>query len=192
MAGSRPNPVSTVWFGSRPMTAQARRHTSFSSSIWTYPVIDDSISMIDINRARCAASTPTAPRARWTARQHHRFSSPHHPYTDWHRGPVPAGTLAAQEPRQGLGHAARPYLRGRAEKARGSGQRQKPHRRPRSAGATRSVPTFCSPISWSRTCAPAPKAPARRACWTVSSIPSWKPRSAQRVYGGGEEVADID
>jgi hypothetical protein len=38
---------------------------------------------------------------------------------------------------------------------------------PTSAGATRSAPTCCSPISSSRTCAPASKAPARRAFSTA-------------------------
>jgi protein subunit release factor B len=40
--------------------------------------------------------------------------------------------------------------------------------RPTSAGATRSAPTFCSPTSWSRTCAPAMKAPTRKVCWTAT------------------------
>ncbi len=45
-----------------PYDSNARRHTSFSS-IWVYPVVDDSIN-IEINESRPAASTPTARLAR--------------------------------------------------------------------------------------------------------------------------------
>ena len=81
------------------------------------------------------------------ARQHDRFGGAHHPHPDRHRGRLPAGALAAQEPRHRLEHAARPALRGRAEEARGEGQRRGSRPRPTSAGATRSAPTCCSPTS---------------------------------------------
>ena len=41
------------------------------------------------------------------ARQHDRFGGAHHAHADRHRGRLPAGALAAQEPRHRLEHAAR-------------------------------------------------------------------------------------
>ena len=110
------------------------------------------------------------------ARQHHRFGGAHHASGDRHRGRLPGRALAAQEQGQGLGDAALAALRGRTEEARGRGQRRPKPPRPTSAGATRSAPTCCSPTRWSRTCAPASKARARRTCWTAISTSSWKRR----------------
>ena len=128
-----------------PYDSNARRHTSFAS-VWVYPVIDDTIE-IDVDESRCAHRYLSLVGLRRPARQHHRFGGPHHPYRDRHRGGLPAGALAAQEPGEGLGDAAVAPLRRRAEEARGEGQRRgRP--RPTSAGATRSAPTCCSPTSW--------------------------------------------
>ena len=82
------------------------------------------------------------------ARQHHRLGGAHHAHAHQHRGGEPAGALADQEPRHRLGHAEIAPLRAGAEEARGEGQRRPPPARPRSAGATRSAPTCCSPTSW--------------------------------------------
>ena len=51
-------------------------------------------------------------RRRRPARQQDRQRDPPHAHPDQHRGAVPAGPLPAQEPRHGLGHAARQALRG--------------------------------------------------------------------------------
>ena len=99
-------------------------------------------------RTRCAHRHLPLVGRRRPARQHHQFGGAHHPHPDRHRRRLPAGALAAQEPRHRVGDAARPALRGGA--ARSARQRPTPRRRrrPTSAGATRSAPTCCSPISW--------------------------------------------
>ena len=99
-------------------------------------------------RTTCAPTPIALRRRRRPARQQDRLRGAPHPHPDRHRRRLPAGALAAQEPRHGLGHAARPALRGGAEEARG--RRPTPIRPPRpiSAGATRSAPTCCSPIRW--------------------------------------------
>jgi hypothetical protein len=137
-----------------PYDSNARRHTSFEYLDLSG---DRRFHRDRHQRERLPHRHLPGIRRRRPARQHDRFCRAHHPQSDRHRGAVPAGTLAAQEPRQGLGHAARPSLRAELEKARGRGQRGSRRPRPRSAGVTRSAPTFCSPISWSRTCAPARK-----------------------------------
>ena len=87
-------------------------------------------------------------RRRRPARQHHQLGGAPDAHPDRHRRPVPERALAAQEPRDGLGDAARPALRGGTREARGRGVGRRRRRRPRSAGATRSAPTCCSPTSW--------------------------------------------
>ena len=111
------------------------------------------------------------------AHQHHRLGGAPDPHPDRHRRRLPERALAAQEPRHRVEDAARPALRGGAGEARGRRPRRRPRPRPTSAGATRSAPTSCSPTSWSRTCGPASRAPARRTCSTARCCPSWKPRS---------------
>ena len=66
------------------------------------------------------------------ARQQDRIGDPHHPSADRHRGRRAGGALAAQEPRQGDGAAARQALRRRAQ----------PSSMPRAppTGAARSAP----------------------------------------------------
>ena len=64
----KPKAVSIVWSGSRPMNA-ARRHTSFSS-VWVYPVVDDSINIVIMTRI--CGLIPTARQARRTACQSDR------------------------------------------------------------------------------------------------------------------------
>ena len=98
-------------------------------------------------RATCG-STPTGPRGRRPAHQHHRQRGPHHPPSHRHRRPVPEPALPAQEPRRGDEPAqgassTRPSCRS----ARPRPMRPRPAR-PTSAGATRSAPTCSSPISW--------------------------------------------
>jgi len=46
MVGQKQNWGFTGWCVSRPLTANARRHTSFAS-VWVYPVIDDRIDIRD-------------------------------------------------------------------------------------------------------------------------------------------------
>ena len=129
-----------------PFDSQARRHTSFSS-VWVYPVVDE-FDRDRHQRIRLPDRHLPLVGGRRPARQHDRLGRAHHPHADRHRRPVPAGALAAQEPRQGLGHAARPPLRGGTEEARGGGRVPRPRPSRTSAGATRSAPTCCSPTSW--------------------------------------------
>ena len=76
-------------------------------------------------RSRTCASTPTArraPAASTSTRPTRPCASPTSPTGI--AVACQAGALAAQEPRQGLGDAALAPLRGRAEEARGGGQRR--------------------------------------------------------------------
>ena len=82
------------------------------------------------------------------ARQQDGIGGPHHPPPERDRGRLPVGALAAQEPRDGVEHAAREALREGARGARGQGHRRLRPPRPTSAGATRSAPTSFSRIRW--------------------------------------------
>ena len=88
-----------------PFDSNARRHTSFSS-VTVYPVIDQSIE-IDIPEKDVRIDVYRASRRRRPARQQDRKRGAHHASADRHRGRLPDRTLAAPEPRQLLGHAAR-------------------------------------------------------------------------------------
>ena len=88
-------------------------------------------------------------RRRRPARQHHRLGGAHHASCR------PASRSPCQQERSQHKNRAiawemlqRAPLRAGAEEARGRGQRRPPPPRPRSAGATRSAPTCCSPTSW--------------------------------------------
>ena len=146
MAGPRPNPGVHRLVRISPFDSNARRHTSFAS-VWVYPVIDDRIE-IDVKESRLPHRHLSLIGRRRPARQHDRFGGAHHPYSVRHRRRLPGRALAAQEPGDRLEHAARAALRAGDRKARGGGQRRRRRRRPRSAGAIRSAPMCCSPISW--------------------------------------------
>ena len=102
---------------------------------------------------------------------------------DRHRRRLPGGALAAQEPGQGLGHAARPPLRGRAEEARGGGQRrggvQDRHRLGPPDPLLRAAALSAGEGSAHRRREHQPV----RTCSTATSTSSWKPRcrSASRA-----------
>ena len=93
-----------------PFDSNARRHTSFAS-VWVYPVVDDRIRrdqrerLQDRHLSRFRRGRP--------ARQQDRIGGAHHPHADRHRRRLPAGALAAQEPRHRLEHAAGAALRAR-------------------------------------------------------------------------------
>ncbi len=91
-----------------PFDSNARRHTSFAS-VWVYPVIDDRIE-IDVKESGLPHRHLSLVRRRRPACQHDRFRRSHHPYSDRHRRRLPGRTLAAQEPRDRLEHAARAAL----------------------------------------------------------------------------------
>ena len=82
------------------------------------------------------------------ARQHDRQRRPSHPSADRHRRHLPERAVAAQEPRHGLGDAARASLRGRAASVARRRRKPRPPPSPTSASAIRSAPTCSSPISW--------------------------------------------
>ena len=86
-----------------PYDSNARRHTSFASAS-VIPVVDESIP-IEINRKGFEDRYLSLIRCRRPARQQDRKRHPHYPYAERHHCGVPAGTLAAQEPRQGHGDA---------------------------------------------------------------------------------------
>ena len=84
-----------------PFDSNARRHTSFAS-VNVYPVIDDRIK-VDIKESDVRTDTLRAQRRRRAARQQDRVRDPAHPYPDQHRGLLPAGPLAAPQPRDRRG-----------------------------------------------------------------------------------------
>ncbi len=99
-----------AWCASRPSTATrgGTRPSPASGSIRWSTTASRSTS----RRPTCA-STPIARRG--AGGQHVNTTDSrgaHHPHADRHRRRVPERALAAQEPRQGLGHAARAALRG--------------------------------------------------------------------------------
>jgi hypothetical protein len=87
------------------------------------------------------------------AHQQDRFGRAPDAHPDRHRGRLSGRPLPAPEPRDGVEDAARAPVRAGTAKREAAAQAW-PTPRPTSAGATRSAPTSCSPIRWSRTCAP--------------------------------------
>ena len=178
MAMPRPKAACTVWCGSAPMTVR-RGGTPAFSSVWVYPEIDDNIEVeinpsdlkIDTYRASGAGgqhvnTTDSAVRITHVPTGHHRRQ--------------PERPQPAQEPRHRDGHAE-----GAASmRPNWPSARRRPaaniRPRPKSVGATRSAPTCCSPISRSRTCAPAWFRPTPAKCSTGRSIRSWPPRSRRK------------
>ena len=93
-----------------------------------------------------------------------------------HRGGVPGGALAAQEPLDRDEDAARAgSTRSSARSARPSSRRTTPTSSSRSASARRSAPTRCSRTRWSRTSAPTTRRPTPTACSTATSTSSSRP-----------------
>ena len=91
-----------------PYNSNARRHTSFSS-VAIFPVVDNSIK-IDIEEVRRAHRHHALGRRRRSARQQDQIRGAADAYSDRRRGGLPGRPLAAQEPRAGVGHAARAAL----------------------------------------------------------------------------------
>ena len=173
-----------------PFDSNARRHTSFAS-VWVYPVVDDKIE-IDVNEGDCRIDTYRASGAGGQHVNKTELRRPHHPHPDRDRGRLPAGALAAQEPRDRLEHAARPPLRARARGARRQGRPRTRPRRPTSAGATRSAPTCCSPTRWSRTCAPAMSSGTPADVLDGDLDPFMEASLAQRLSGRTVAVEDVE
>ena len=157
-----------------PFDSSARRHTSFAS-VGVYPVIDDDDRHRDPGEGPAHRHLPRVRRRR-PARQQDRLGGAHHPPAHRHRRRVPERALAAPQP--GDGDADAEGARSTSWSSASARRRRRPSttRRARSAGATRSAPTCCSPTRWSRTCAPASRPPTPRPCSTATSTTSWSRR----------------
>ena len=109
-----------------PFDANARRHTSFSS-VWVYPVIDDTIK-IEINENRHVSRFGR----RRTTRQQNRQRRPYYPHPDGNRRQLPNTTFSIPKQRYRLGNVARTPVRNGTAKTRRkteiSGRRQIRHR----------------------------------------------------------------
>ena len=92
-----------------PFDSNARRHTSFAS-VDVYPVIDDRIK-IDIPESEVRVDTMRASGAGGQHVNKTEFGDPPDAHSDRHHGLFADRPLAASQPRDRLGHAARPALR---------------------------------------------------------------------------------
>ena len=100
-----------------PFDSNARRHTSFASVV-VFPVIDDRIKIeIDEKDVRTDVMRSGGAGGQHVNKTESAVRLTHIP--DQHRGEVPAGPVAASQPRHGLGHAARQAVRSGDEEARG-------------------------------------------------------------------------
>ena len=102
---------------------QGRIHTS-AATVAVLPEAEEVD--IEIKADDLKIDTMRSQRRRRPARQQDRIRDPHHPHAERHRGRRAGGALAAQEPRQGDGDAARQALRRRAQQARRRARRRPP------------------------------------------------------------------
>ncbi len=172
-----------------PYDSSARRHTSFAS-VWVYPVIDDRIE-IEIKESDCRIDTY---RSSGAGGQHVNTTDSAVRITH-----NPTGIVVAcqqersqhKKPRHGVEHAARPALRGRAEEARGEGQRRgRGQDRYRLGHQIRSY--VLQPYQLVKDLRTGTQSTDPDAVLDGALDPFMEASLAQRVYGGGEEVEDID
>ena len=129
-----------------PFDSAARRHTSFAS-VWVYPVVDDTIE-IEINPSDLKVDTF---RASGAGGQHVNKTETAIRITH-----VPTGIIVACQTDRSqhrnrataMDDAEGAHVRDGAAEARSRLGRDRGARRPISAGATRSAPTFWRRISW--------------------------------------------
>src|SRR5262249_725428 len=160
-----------------PFDSNARRHTSFAS-VTVYPVVDDRIN-IEIKESDVRVDTMRAGGAggqHVTKTESQSVSPTSRPISWWCvRTTVRSIAIAPR-----LGRCCAPNST--SANWTNASRKRPPSRppKPTSAGAIRSAPTCCSPIRWSRICAPAFQPRTPRRCSTAISISSPKPRWRRR------------
>lgn len=155
-----------------PYDSAAKRHTSFSS-VWVYPVVDDNIE-IEVNPADIRIDTY---RSSGAGGQHVNTTDSAVRITHEPTGIVVTSSEKSQHQNRDIAMKALKSRLYQLELDKRNAAINEAHEpRAMRAGATRSAPTSCSPIRWSKTCAPTMRPRIPRACLMATLTGSWRRR----------------
>ena len=147
---------------------------------------------IEINEADCRIDTYRSSGAGGQHVNTTDFGGPHHPHSDRHRRRLPAGALAAQEPRHRLEHAEGPALRAGAAEARGAASAEAAAKT--DIGWGHQIRTYVlQPYQMVKDLRTGVETPTPRPCSTATSTSSWRRRwRSASMAVKLKEMADID